>query len=267
MTLRFTCHTHTNVWQSYNVWYCSNSLLANPEKTKLLLFGTTQMLNHVQVFRVTFLEKELRPVSSTRDLGMEFDECLSYDEHINQVVSKCTKFLCQINRVKHILDSRTLIVIINALVFSKLYCCSSVWYCSSVLLFIFIIVHTSKKNIAKLQTVQNFAAQIITGTRKYDRITPVLQQLNWLPVSFVLQYKDTGMAYKCLRGLAPPYLARRFTSRSQTHGRVTRQMNELNIPFYRTAGGQRFFFIEQPNYGMILTITLKIVQVLEFLKN
>jgi hypothetical protein len=95
----------------------------------------------------------------------------------------------------------------------------------------------------------------------------VLQQLNWLPVSYVLQYKDTGMAYKCLRGLAPPYLARRFTSRSQTHGRVTRQMNELNIPFYRTAGGQRFFFIEQPNYGMILTITLKIVQVLEFLKN
>ena len=31
-------------------WCCSNSLLANPEKTKLLLFGTTQMLNHVQDF-------------------------------------------------------------------------------------------------------------------------------------------------------------------------------------------------------------------------
>ncbi|CAB4030631.1 Hypothetical predicted protein [Paramuricea clavata] len=63
-------------------WCCSNSLLANPEKTKLLLFGTSQILNHVQDFRVTFLEKELRPVSSARDLGMEFDECLSYDEHI-----------------------------------------------------------------------------------------------------------------------------------------------------------------------------------------
>ena len=31
-------------------WCCSNSLLANPEKTKLLLFGTPQMLNHVQNF-------------------------------------------------------------------------------------------------------------------------------------------------------------------------------------------------------------------------
>ena len=219
----------TNDLRRIAAWCCSNSLLANPEKTKLLLFGTTQMLNHVQDFQVTFLEKELRPVSSARDLGMEFDECLSYDEHITHVVSKCTKSLCQINRVKHILDSRTLIVIINALVFSKLYYCSSVW------------ANTSKKNIAKLQTVHNFAARIVTGTRKYDHITPVLQQLNWLPVSYMLQYKDTIMAYKCLKGLAPPYLARRFTSRSETHDRATRQMDELDIPFYRTAAGQRSF--------------------------
>ena len=120
---------------------------------------------------MTFLDKELQPVSSARDLGVEFDGCLSYDEHITQVVSKCTKSLCLINRVKHILDSRTLIVIINALVFNKLYYCSSVW------------ANTSKKNIAKLQTVQNFAAQIVTGTRKYDHITPLPQQLKWLPVS------------------------------------------------------------------------------------
>jgi hypothetical protein len=38
----------------------------------------------------------------------------------------------------------------------------------------------------------------------------------------IIQYKDT-------------------TSKSQKHGRVTRQINELNIPFYRTAGGQRSF--------------------------
>ena len=111
---------------------CSNSLFANPEKTKLLLFGAPQMLNHVQNFRVTFLDKELQPVSSARDLGGEFDGCLSYDEYITQVVSKCTKSLCLINRVKHILDSRILIVIINALVFSKLYYCSSVWANTSI---------------------------------------------------------------------------------------------------------------------------------------
>ena len=31
------------------------------------------------------------------------------------------------------------------------------------------LASTTKKNIAKLQKVQNFAALIVTGTRKYDR--------------------------------------------------------------------------------------------------
>jgi hypothetical protein len=71
MTLRFTCHSHTKTYinvaeneiqltddlRRIAAWCCSNSLLANPEKTKLLLFGTTHMLNHVQDFRVTFLER------------------------------------------------------------------------------------------------------------------------------------------------------------------------------------------------------------------
>ena len=42
-------------------WCCSNSLLANPEKTKLLLFGTPQMLNHVQNFRVRNYNRYLQP--------------------------------------------------------------------------------------------------------------------------------------------------------------------------------------------------------------
>ena len=36
--------------------------------------------------------------------------------------------------------------------------------------------------LTKLQTVQNAAARVVTGTRKFDHITPVLRQLHWLPV-------------------------------------------------------------------------------------
>ena len=95
---------------------------------------------------------------------------LSYDEHITLVVSKCIASFCQINRVKHILDKQSLITVINALVFSRFYYCSSV---SS---------NTSKNNIVKLWNVQNFDARIITYTRKFDHITPAIKQLNCLPV-------------------------------------------------------------------------------------
>ena len=135
-------------------WCCANSLLINPDKTKLLLLGTRQMLRSVpEDFHVTLVGKQLHPVSSAKDLGVTIDASLTYDEHVTNVASSCTASLCQINRIRHILDRQTLTTIINALVFSKLYYCSSVW------------ANTSKKNLEKLQRVQNFAARIITGTK------------------------------------------------------------------------------------------------------
>ena len=60
--------------------------------------------------------------------------------------------------------------------------------------------------LKKLQAVQNAAARVTTKTRKYH-ITPVLRELHWLPVRKRIIYKLAVMVYKCLHGLAPPYLA------------------------------------------------------------
>ena len=38
--------------------------------------------------------------------------------------------------------------------------------------------------INSLQSVQNTAARIVTLTKKFDHINPVLIQLHWLPVHF-----------------------------------------------------------------------------------
>ena len=108
------------------------------------------------------------------DLGVYMDATLSFDEHIASVTSSCLSSLSQINRIKHLLDSNTLVNVINALVLSNFYYCSSVW--SS----------TAKKNIKKLQNVQNFAARILTRSRKFDRITPVLKELKWLSAQSML---------------------------------------------------------------------------------
>jgi len=61
--------------------------------------------------------------------------------------------------------------------------------------------------LKKLQAVQNAAARVTTETRKYDHIRPVLRELHWLPVRKRIVYKMAVMVYKCLRGMAPSYLA------------------------------------------------------------
>ena len=45
--------------------------------------------------------------------------------------------------------------------------------------------------------------------------------------------------FKCLRGLAPDYLAKKPKTRSEIHNRDTRNTNKIDIPGYRTALGQR----------------------------
>ena len=99
--------------QRIAAWGSSHSLLILPDKTKLLLLGTRQMLNRVpDTFHITLLGKEISLVPSARDLVVEI--FLSYDKHITSVVSKCIASLYQINRVKHILDKQSQITVINA---------------------------------------------------------------------------------------------------------------------------------------------------------
>lgn len=130
-------------------WCFENRLLLNPDKTKLIVYGSRQRLQNLPVIRLSVLGKELTPVHVVKDLGVTFDSSLTFQEHIVKTVSSCCSSLAQINRVKHVFDRSTLITIINTLVFSKLFYCSSVWSSAAA------------TNLLKLQAVQNFAARII----------------------------------------------------------------------------------------------------------
>ena len=114
----------------------------------------------------------------------------------------------------------------NSFVFSKLYYCSTVWS------------NTSKHNINKLQLVQNFAARVVLGLKKFDHISQAIKSLNWLPVNDRIYLNDAVMMYKCTNKLVPDYLIEKFTLRSQTHTRNTRQRDQLNIPRCRLTTGQ-----------------------------
>jgi len=52
--------------------------------------------------------------------------------------------------------------------------------------------------MSQLQSVQNAAAHMASGTQHYDRITPVLQELHWLPVWSRVDFKITTLVYLSL---------------------------------------------------------------------
>ena len=188
------------------------------------------MASKLQDFRLTLLGKELLPVDSVKDLGVVFDSKLSFNDHTTKTVSSCMSALGQISRVKHAFRKNILVTMINSLVFSKLYYCSSIWS------------NTSPSNISKLQGVQNFAARIGSGTRKFDHVTPALKNLRWIPVKSHLYLRDAIVAFKSMTGQVPNCLSSNFISRGNISGRATRSSTQLNIPLFKTKSGQRTFY-------------------------
>ncbi len=102
--------------------------------------------------------------------------------------------LCNINRIKHYLDHHALEVMIHAFITSKLDYGNA------------LLNGYPAALIQKLQRVQNSAVGILTNTRKYDHITPVLYKLHWLPVHQRIKFKVALLVFKCIHGTAPSYL-------------------------------------------------------------
>ena len=198
---------------------CTNKLLINPDKTKLILFGTKQLLSKVLDIRVPFLGQHLIPVSSVKDLGIILDSNLTFNEHVNTLTSSLISILCQISRVRHLFSKSVLTTILNCLVFCKLFYCSTVWS------------GTFAHNINKLQLIQNFAARVLTNTKKFDHISPVLRALRWPSIKNQLLVRDATMLYKIVNGLAPPYLECYVNKRSAIHSYNTRSRDNLVVPF------------------------------------
>ena len=51
--------------------------------------------------------------------------------------------------------------------------------------------------------MQNFAGRILTNTKTFDHITPVLHELSWLTIEEILRFRDVTMIVKCLSRLVP----------------------------------------------------------------
>ena len=111
----------------------------------------------------------LNRVNSTRYLGIEINDQLKWDNHINNIISKANKTLGFIRRNLHMCPYKIKEQAYRALVRPTLEYASSVWD----------PYHTSK--ITKIEKVQRRAARFVTNCNSTEKgcVTKALQQLKW----------------------------------------------------------------------------------------
>ena len=132
-----------------------------------------------------------------------------------------------INRVSENFDKTTRKVIVQSLVLSLINYCICIWG------------GTNKTLIHSVQKMQNFAAKIaFGGARKFDHVTPIMKELEWLTVKDKYYFEKCITVYKSVKGLYPEWYLNLSTVGENTTNR-TRQENNLYVPNVKTNSGAR----------------------------
>ncbi len=175
-------------------WMTCNFLLLNSDKTEVIVLGPKHLRSTLPNDIVTLNDITLASSTTVRNLGVIFDQDLSFDSHIKQTSRTAFFHLRNIAKIRPILSQKDAEKLVHAFVASRLDCCNS------------LLSGCTKKSLKTLQLIQNAAARVLTGTRKRDHISPVLASLHWLPVKSRIEFKVLLLTYKALNNQAPSYL-------------------------------------------------------------
>ncbi len=198
-------------------WMTSNFLLLNSDKTEILLIGPKDSTQNLLDYNLQ-LDGCNVTSSTVKTLGVILDSNLSFENHISNVTKTAFFHLRNISKLRNMLSVSDAEKLVHAFMTSRLdYCNALLGGCPA-------------SSINKLQIVQNAAARVLTRSRKYDHITPILQSLHWLPIKFRISYKILLLAYKALNDLAPAYLTNLLSRYNPTRSLRSQNSGLLVVP-------------------------------------
>ena len=158
---------------------------------------------------------------------------MSMKQQINSVVKSCNFQLRSIGQIRQYLTSEAASSLIHAFISSRLDYGNS------------LLAGLPDTELLKLQKVQNTAARILTRTKRYEHISPILKQLHWLKVKDRIDFKVLMLTYKCLHDQAPSYLMELLEE--YVPERQLRSQSHLNLKVpktrLKTYGDQAFSYI------------------------
>ena len=123
------------------------------------------------------------------------DQFMLYDHHIDFILKKANGVLLFLNRIQDKFDKTSRTIVIQSLALSIINYCSKVWGM------------TTREQLERVQKTENFAAKIAYGgARKYDHVTPILKDLQWMDIKDKISFDICIFMYKVMNNMLPDWL-------------------------------------------------------------
>ena len=241
---------------SIQSWSRRNALHLNTSKCKYIIIGSPHHINLINnnippVVKIN--DTPLPKVAKCRNLGVIFDEVLSWEPHINSLLSKSYFKLKSLYRFKNFLSTRIKLQLCESLILSNFN------YCSVLFGNITGVLHN------KIQKVQNSCLRFSFSLNKRDHISQALNSSKWLNMSNRFIYHSMVLIYKIVHNLAPNYLHVALFNSLIVHNYPTRSSNLLPIPTFSCRTKEHFFFVSAVrNFNQLPVDILSCVSVNSF---
>ena len=158
-------------------WMTVNKLKLNDEKTEFLIMMSKFHQHKIHDHQIKVDTASIPASESARNLGIVFDKNLCMEDQIRRICQSVYFHIRNVNSIRKILSNETAATVIHALITSHIDSGNS------------LLTGITDHSLRKLQLAQNAAARILTKTRKFDHITPILKDLHWLPVRERINFK------------------------------------------------------------------------------
>ena len=213
-------------------WMNRNRLKLNDSKTEFIVFGTKSKLRSITTTSVRVGKENIKTVKVVRNIGAYFDCEMKMNTQVNNMCKSAWRNLYSISKIRNYLTQDQAKTVIHAYVTTKLDANNS------------LLAGITLEQKQQLERLQNAAARVITGSKKFDHVKPLLHKLHWLPIEDRITFKILLLTYKSLNEKGPVYLRELFQLRDPP--RTLRSVHALILDYPRTklaSYGDRAFSI------------------------
>lgn len=242
-------------------WSQRFGLLVNPNKTQVMLAGSREMLNKIDISklpRVQFSSVAIPYSHTVKNLGLFISQDLSWNYHVTEISKRVFASLHSLKRAQFFLPFSTKLLLANTLLIPIIdyadICFPDI----------------TEELLNKLDRLLNLCIRYVFGLRKFDHISQFREQLKWLNIRSRRHQHILIFLHGILNNTSSPlYIKERFKYLSSTHNLHLRSTlnNLLEIPTHSSTRYSNSFTVTSASLWNNLPFPLRTITSVASFKN